>query len=167
MSGRYLATEYEIQQFNQSQTAKIINIKQKRLEKENARKKAMCQIRNTFYSLAIVLIFALIFGSIIYQNSLVNEAKYDIFNLKSEIKSLEAQVEEMNAKLESHTELKNIETIALNQMNMQYPTKEQIVYLDASHEYALDTSIPIEPKIITQDTGNKWNDLIAALLNSN
>jgi DNA gyrase/topoisomerase IV subunit A len=167
MSGRYLATEYEIQQFNQSQTAKIISIKQKRLEKENARKKAICQFRNTLYSVTIVLVFALIFGSIIYQNSLVNEAKYDIFNLKSEIKSLEAQIEEMNAKLESHTELKNIETKAMNQLNMQYPTKEQIVYLDSSHEYVLDAPDPVEPEIITQNSETKWNDLIAALLNSN
>lgn len=139
MTARIESSAYEIEQFNYSQAEKIVSIKKKRLEREKAKKKAFNQVVNLFCSVAIVLIFAVIFGSIIFQNSLVNEAKYDIFNLKSEIKSLNAKVEEMNAKIENHTELNNIEKIAIEELNMKYPSKEQLVYIDSNYNYALET----------------------------
>lgn len=171
MTARIESSEYEIEQFNHSQAEKIVSIKKKRLEREKAKKKALNQVVNLFCSIAIVMIFAVIFGSIIFQNSLVNEAKYDIFNLKSEIKSLNAKVEEMNAKIENHTELNNIEKIAIDELGMQYPTKEQLVYIDSNYSYALET-----PKFQTAEgndtgTGNSSDqlvhDLVSALFKTN
>jgi cell division protein FtsL len=146
MTARVESSAYEIEQFNYSQAEKIVSIKKKRLEREKAKKKALNQVVNLFCSIAIVMVFAVIFGSIIFQNSLVNEAKYDIFNLKSEIKSLNAKVEEMNAKIENHTELNNIEKIAIEELNMQYPSKEQMVYIDSNFHYVLES-----PKFQTAD----------------
>jgi cell division protein FtsL len=171
MTARIESSAYEIEQFNYSQSEKIVSIKKKRLEREKAKKKAFNQVVNLFCSVAIVLVFAVIFGSIIFQNSLVNEAKYDIFNLKAEIKSLNAKVEEMNAKIENHTELNNIERIATEELNMQYPSKEQLVYIDSNYNYALET-----PKFQTAEgsdvgTGNSSDqlvhDLVLALFRTN
>ncbi len=171
MTARIESSAYEIEQFNHSQAEKIVSIKKKRLEREKAKKKALNQVVNLFCSIAIVIVFAVIFGSIIFQNSLVNEAKYDIFNLKSEIKSLNANVEEMNAKIENHTELNNIEKIAIDELGMQYPSKEQLVYIDSNYNYALET-----PKFQTAEgsdmgTGNSSDqlvhDLVSALFKTN
>lgn len=132
--------DYEIEQFNESQTAKIVSIRKKRMEKENAKKIAFHNFMNMLYSVAIVLIIAGLFSSYIYKSSLVSEAKYDIFNLKAEIKTLNAQIEEMSANIENQTELKNIEKIAVETLNMQYPTPEQMVYIDSSYNFALELS---------------------------
>lgn len=166
MTARIESSEYEIEQFNHSQAEKIVSIKKKRLEREKAKKKALNQVANLLCSIAIVVIFAVIFGSIIFQNSLVNEAKYDIFNLKSEIKSLNAKVEEMNAKIENHTELNNIEKIAIDELNMQYPTKEQLVYIDSTYNYALEIPKFQTAEASDVETGNSSDQLVHDLVSA-
>jgi|GEM_PF-847846 cell division protein FtsL len=146
--------DMEVEAFNRSQTEKIISIKKERLKRESAKEAARRQIRSFFVSLAIVLFFALVFGTIIYRNSMVNEAKYDIFNLKTEIKSLNAQIEELNADIENQTELSYIEKVAKESLNMQYPTKSQIVYIDGSVKFALsDTDAQIASETV-QSSGS-------------
>ncbi|MBM7560495.1 hypothetical protein [Fusibacter tunisiensis] len=171
MAANMLATQLEIEEFNQTQTAKIIQIKQKRLEKENAKKKAMCQIKNMFFSICVVFFFASVFGAVIFQNSLVNEAKYNLFNLRNEIKSIEARIEEVEANLERHTELQNIEVIAKEQLNMQYPVKEQIVYINAATEYKLNVAEgeTSEPLVSARQEASEpsFRAFIGSLLKSN
>jgi cell division protein FtsB len=132
--------QVEIEQFNRSQSEKIISIKQERLKRENAKAVARRQIKSLVVAFVLVAFFALTFGTIIYRNALVNEAKYDIFNLKAEIKSLNAQVEELGAAIENQTELSYVEQVAKESLNMQYPTKSQIVYIDGTQTFALSES---------------------------
>lgn len=166
MTARVESTVYEIEQFNHSQAEKIVSIKKKRLEREKVKKKAFNQVVNLFCSVVIVMLFAVIFGSIIFQNSLVNEAKYDIFNLKSEIKSLNAKVEEMNAKIENHTELNNIENIAINELNMQYPSKEQLVYIDSNFQYVLETPTHQTAEGVGEGIDNKSEQFVQELVSA-
>ncbi len=140
MTAQYEMRDFEVDAFNQSQSAKIISIRKKRLEKENAKKIAFHNFKMMLSSVVIVLLVAGLFSTYVYKSSLVNEAKYEIFNLKAEIKSLDAQVEELSASIENQTELKNIEQIAKESLNMQYPSSEQIVYIDSSYHFALATS---------------------------
>lgn len=159
----------EIEEFNVSQHAKIVSIRKKRMEKENAKKIAFHNFLNMLASIAIVLIIAALFSTYIYKNSMVNEAKYDIFNLKSEIKSLNAQIEELSASIENQTELKNIEKIAMEQLNMVYPAQEQIVYIDANYHFALvDQSGELYAEPV-QVVSKKpiFEQLFTALFNSN
>jgi len=160
--------EEEIDRFNKIQNAKIISIRQKRMEKEKARKLALHRFMGMLQSIAIVLFIAVLFTSYVYKNSLVNEAKYDINNLKAEIKSLNAQIEEYNAKIENQTGLKNIEKIAVETLGMQYPTPEQMVYIESTAHYAL---LSDSPEIIVEPVKNSQNtpmvkELFAALLGS-
>ncbi len=141
MTAQYEMRDFEIDAFNESQSAKIVSIRKKRLEKENAKKIALHNFMNMLYSVAIVLVVAGLFSTYVYKSSLVNEAKYQIFNLKAEVKSLNAQIEELSANIESQTELKNIEQIAKESLNMQYPFSEQIVYIDSNYHFALATPI--------------------------
>ena len=141
MTAQYEMRDFEIDAFNESQSAKIISIRKKRLEKENAKKIALHNFMNMLYSVAIVLVIAALFSTYVYKSSLVNEAKYEIFNLKAEIKSLNAQIEELSANIENQTELKNIEQIAVDTLNMQYPKSGQIVYIDAAYHFALATPV--------------------------
>ncbi len=140
MAQSAFAYDEEILVFNQSQSAKIIDIKKRRRERENARKRAFEQFKALVFCIAIVLFFASLFGSIIYQNSKVSEAKYDIFNLNAEIKSLHSKIDELHSKIENQTELSYIEKIALEKLNMQYPTQEQMVYIEATYYYTLPTN---------------------------
>jgi len=139
MTAQYEMRDFEIDAFNESQSAKIISIRKKRLEKENAKKIAFHNFMNMLYSVAIVLVIAALFSTYVYKSSLVNEAKYEIFNMKAEIKSLNAQIEELSANIENQTELKNIEQIAVDTLNMQYPKSGQIVYIDSTYHFALAT----------------------------
>ncbi len=146
MTAQYYMHEDEIEAFNVSQTAKIVSIRQKQLAKQNTKKVQLHRFLNALYTICIVLAIAGLFSAYIYKNSLVNEAKYDIFNLKAEIKSLNAEIGELNASIENQLELTNIEQIAVEKLNMQYPSKEQMVYIDSSFDYALaPVSIEAEP----------------------
>jgi len=137
MTSQALMQDYEVEQFNVSQSAKIVSIRKKRMEKENAKKMAFHNFMNMLHSVAIVLMIAALFSSYIYKSSLVSEAKYDIFNLKSEIKTLNAKVEELSADIENQTELKNIEKIAVETLGMQYPAPEQMIYIDSTYHFVL------------------------------
>jgi len=153
MSAMVEMYDHEYEQFNSTQNAKIVSIRKKRLEKENAKKKAKHNFLTMLSTIAIVVFIATLMSTYIYKSSLVNEAKYDIFNLKAEIKSLNAQIEELNADIENQTELKNIEKIAMEELNMVYPSAEQMVYIDGSQYFTLkDESgeILVEPVIVTE-----------------
>ena len=171
MTAQYEMRDFEIDAFNQSQSAKIISIRKKRLEKENAKKIAFHNFVNMLYSVMIVVMIAGLFSTYIYRNSLVNEAKYEIFNLKAEIKSKNAQIEELSANIENQTELKNIEQIAKASLNMQYPSAEQIVYIDSNYHFALATRSPeSESQAKVQfEPSNKpvLKQFVASLFNAN
>jgi len=127
----------EIQAFNQQQSAKIVDIRKKQLKREQSKKVAKQKFFVTFQTAVIILTLAAMFSLIVYRNSLVNEAKYDIFNMKSEIKSLNSDIEELSAAIENQTDIKTVEKIAIEELNMQYPKAEQYIYIGAPYYYAL------------------------------
>lgn len=164
-SAEMLHSEFEIEDFNKSQSAKIVNIRKKRLEREKQKKRAKATFVNIVKSMLLVFIFVAMLSMIIYKNSLVSEAKYNIFNLKSEIKSLNTQIEELNADIEQKTELKAVEKIAIEELKMQYPTKEQIVYIDPTVQYALtekQTAIPLASDVV-KDEPKLFEDMVTAI----
>ncbi|HAS74637.1 MAG TPA: hypothetical protein DCS67_10880 [Clostridiales bacterium UBA8960] len=170
MTARYEMNDFDIEQFNESQTAKIVSIRKKRLEKENAKKIALHHFMNMLQSVLIVLVIAGLFSSYIYRNAQVNEAKYDIFNLKAEIKSLSAQIEELGAKIENQTGLKNIEKVAIETLGMKYPSKEQMVYIDSQYHFALGSTSPqimVEPVVRRESRQPLLEKLVSALFNAN
>ncbi|MGX8797875.1 cell division protein FtsL [Fusibacter sp. JL298sf-3] len=148
--------EQDLKQFNQSQTEKIISIRKERLAREQVKRANRSKIKMHLCTLTIVLAFAFVVGHVIYQNSIINEAKYDIFNLKSEIKTLTAKTEELQVKIEEQTDLSTIEQIATEKLGMQYPTKEQTVYIDEQYRYTvkeIPESAPVAALEETKSSG--------------
>lgn len=143
--------DFEVKSFNQSQNAKIINIRKERLEREKRKKKAKETFLTFIKSVFFIVVFVSMLSLIIYKNSLVSEAKYDIFGLKSEIKSLNSKIEETSALIEQKTELKAVEKYAIEELNMQYPSKNQIVYIDASKTFALNEDATSQVALVEND----------------
>lgn len=136
--------DYDVIEFNKNQAAKLVDIKKRRLEKEKEKKAAVHTFKNVIGSIILVIVMLSMFSMIVYRNSMVNAAKYEIFNLKTEINTRNTQIEELKASLESCTDIKTVESIAINELNMQYPKKEQYVYIQGTKQFALnDEAAPL------------------------
>lgn len=162
------AYDFENESNNLSQTAKILHIKNERLKRENAKNKKKCRWISNCCSFLIVVLFAGALGSVVYQNSIINETKYEIFNIKAEINSLNAKKEEMTARIEAKTQLKNIEYLAMTQLNLQYPKPEQIVYIDLTHRYALNEPPASNDTVVAvaeNKNNNTFIEFMATLFN--
>jgi len=87
--------------------------------------------------LAVALLFSMMtFVVMRYAN--ISETKYQLFAMKSEIKDLKAQAVELQSKIDNSVVLINVEEIAIKELGMQYPTTQQIVYIDSMSSYVLD-----------------------------
>lgn len=87
--------------------------------------------------MGIILIFGML-SLVVYRFAMINEVKYNIYSLQKEINALNIQIEELNTQLDGSIVLENIERQAIEELGMQYPKSEQIVYLNAHWNYRLD-----------------------------
>lgn len=96
--------------------------------------------RITFFAKAatgIVAVFGIL-SLIVLRYAMINEVKYNIYSLQNEINALNIQIEELNTKLDGSIVLETIERQAIDELGMQYPKAEQIVYLNSHWNYSLD-----------------------------
>ena len=133
--------EDEVTTFNKDQSAKIIEIRKRQFARNNAKKVAKERLKTLFVTFVTLALFSSMFAMVIYKNSLVNEKKYYIFSLKSEIKSLSTEVEELQTAVENSTDIKTVEKIAIETLNMQYPSSDQYVYINATNQFAVSEEI--------------------------
>jgi cell division protein FtsL len=133
--------EDEVTTFNKDQSAKIIEIRKRQCARDNAKKVAKERLKTLFITLVMLAVFSGMFAMVIYKNSLVNEKKYYIFSLKSEIKSLNTEIEELQTAVEHSTDIKTVEKIARETLNMQYPSSDQYVYINATNQFAVSEEI--------------------------
>lgn len=134
------------------ETEKIISIRNERIKREQVKRARRSKLKMHICTLFVVLSFALVLGHVVYQNSIINEAKYEIFNLKTEIKSLTAQSEELQVKIEKQTDLKTVEKIAVEKLGMQYPAQDQTVTIDAKHHYMAKVPEVASAPVATMET---------------
>lgn len=59
----------------------------------------------------------------------VSELKYDIYYLKKDLRSKEIIIEQLNSKIYSNNTTEEIEKMAKEKLNMDYPKKSQIEYI--------------------------------------
>ncbi len=120
--------------------------------------------RLAFFVKAVVGIVAVfgILSLIVYRYAMINEVKYNIYSYQREVNALNIQIEEINTKLDGSIVLETIETQAINELGMQYPQAEQIVYLNSHWNYSLDGDETIviacntvEEPLIDENTVNK------------
>ena len=127
-----------------------------RHEEKVSRKK---QRRRLSISLRIIAFSALLFimlSVIVIRYADVYEAKYDIHAMQSEIKQINQEIEEISASMDSTVSLENVERVAVQELKMQYPQPEQIVYLTSNWKYSLDSAAKSD--YVVEDRNTTGND---------
>ncbi len=94
----------------------------------------------------VQIIFTILLGCSICIGLLIGyshiaEAKYKVTLLQKEIKELEVSIENLRVEVDSVQRLDLIEEKAINELGMQYPKKEQMVFLEDTREVAISKSI--------------------------
>ena len=132
-------------------------------EKESWVKKLASVSRTIFAALLMFAALALVV--VIYAN--IYELKYNNYEYQKEIEQYKIEIEDLKSQLDSVVVLENIEKVAIEELNMQYPRQEQIIYISSSWNYKLDevkeevASEPVKGTKLTEGTKN-----IAALINN-
>jgi len=124
-------------QYNQYNYSKIEEISKSFKEdyRKSSRKKTISFFVGTI--LGIIFVFAAL-SLIVYNYARINEVRYNIYSIKTEINQLNIEIEELNSKLDGTITLDNIEKIAIEDLGMQYPQPEQILYINSQWNYKLD-----------------------------
>lgn len=126
-----------------------ISYKILKFEKKAKAKEIKSKIINrTLVALIIILVFT-VMSYVVMRYAEINEIKYNNFNFKTEVELLNVQIEELKFKAESALNLDNVEKYAIDKLGMQYPKEEQIVYLIAENNYAIN--VDNNDKILDND----------------
>lgn len=112
-------------------------------------------------AIGIIAVFGVL-SLIVYRYAMINEVKYNIYSYQREVNALDIQIEELNTKLDGSIVLETIERQASEELGMQYPKPEQIVYLNSHWNYSLEgdetiiiaSNTLVEP-LINENTVNK------------
>lgn len=137
MTAKVEFREEELIRFNASQNEKIIHIRKRRNAEHAQKTDRRRRRRSAFKTVVILVIIGCVAAYSIYIRAAVNAAEYNLFNLKAEAKGLAIDAEELQSAIESQTELNHIEKVAVEALNMKYPTNDQIVYIDNTAHFAL------------------------------
>lgn len=126
--------------------------------------KRLASVSRTIFA-ALLMFAALAMVVVIYAN--IYELKYNNYEYQKEIEQYKIEIEDLKSQLDSVVVLENIEKVAIEDLNMQYPRQEQIIYISSSWNYKLDeekealTAEVAEDGAFADDTKN-----IASLINN-
>ena len=67
------------------------------------------------------------------------KAQYEVNTYKKDIDNINIQIADYKVQLEGASTLKNIESIAIQNLGMQYPKKNQVVRINSNWNYALNS----------------------------
>lgn len=110
---------------------KVKNINEYKKEKKNKHKKRQGRkIKKVIRRFGLFLVCFLMIIINICGHSIIGNLKYDIHYLKKELKQEEIRLEELKAKVETNTSIREIEERAKEELNMDYPKKNQIRYIE-------------------------------------
>lgn len=124
-----------------------VSAEQKKLEQE----KALNRVR---VALLVIFGFALAFF-ICYRYSLINERFNDVEKIKKEFETAVTVNEQLQADIDSQTDLAYIENYAKYQLGMQKPSNSQIKYVNVEKQDKIITPISIE-----EETEKTWFDTL-------
>ena len=120
-------------------------------QKKKSKAKLIKHIKNVVY---LCLGFAIAF-LICYRYSLIDEKFNQLEKIKKELITAKTINEQIQADIESQTDLSYIENYAKYQLGMQKPSNSQIVYVNVEKEDRILTPINIE-----EDSNKTWLDQI-------
>lgn len=125
--------EYHRQQHQEKmkKASELLEKKQRRYQ----RKRRMQFLIQSFAG--CLLVFGLL-SFLVMRYAMIFEINYTINGLEREVRELNLQKEDLNVQLDSTIVLDNVERVAMNELGMQYPQPEQIVYINSNWNYTLD-----------------------------
>lgn len=121
--------------------------------KKNNKKKAALNRNNKLFIVPIVLAVFVMTLIITSRYTMINEKNLESIRLKNDLKKAEATLFSTKIAVEQNTDLNKIESYAKQQLGMQKPTKNQIIYIDTSENIGAVEIV-------------KKTDLIASIKNS-
>lgn len=125
--------------------------------------KRLASVSKTIFA-ALLMFASLALVVVIYAN--VYELKYNNYEYQKEIEQYKIEIEDLKSQLDSVVVLENIEKVAIEELNMQYPKQEQIIYINSNWNYKLDEvkEEVVEPEVST--TFGKSTNSIATLISN-
>ncbi len=105
--------------------------------KKNKKNKNKCRIKPKIKKHMLIISTTIISLGLIIVNicgyAVIAELKYNIHYLKKELRQEEISLEELKAKVDTNTSIQEIELRAKEQLNMDYPKKDQIKYINVEN----------------------------------
>ena len=116
-------------------------------QKKKAKEKLITRIKNILYLCCgfVVAFF------ICYRYSLINEKFNELEKTKKELETAQTVNEQIQADIDSQTDLSYIENYARYQLGMQKPSNSQIVYVNMEKQDRILT-----PVVVEEDTDKSW-----------
>ena len=111
-------------------TDKVKNINEYKKEKKNKYKKR--KNRKVKKVILRIVCFLIIIINICGY-SVVGNLKYDIYYLKKELRQEEIRLDELKAKVDTNSSIREIEEKAKEELNMDYLKKNQIRYIEVEN----------------------------------
>ncbi|WP_122638396.1 MULTISPECIES: hypothetical protein [unclassified Romboutsia] len=109
---------------------KIKDINEYKKKKQNKHKNR--SRKTAFKKSRVILTFAFV-SSIMIVNlcgyAKISELRYDIYYLEKDLRSKEIIIEQLNSNIYSNTSIEEIENMAKEKLNMDYPNDNQIEYI--------------------------------------
>lgn len=107
---------------------KVKDINEYKERKKNKNKKRKRKVNRFKVILSFACIASIMVGNLCGHVK-VSELKYDIYYLQKDLNSKQIIIEQLNAKIYSNTSVDEIEKIAKEELNMDYPSESQIEYI--------------------------------------
>ena len=110
-------------------------------------------IRRIKALLAIILVFGLSLF-ILFRYTQINEYNHNLVKIKKELSQLHKVNSQLRVELDTKIDLNKIEQEAVQKLGMQYPDKNQTIYMEVQKKDF--TEIPLSAKNIQQKEAGIW-----------
>lgn len=137
-------------------SSKIVN-KPKEMTLKKPKTKKSITLKDAISKTFGVAVFFIIAFAICYRYSLINEEFIALKGVKKEYENIQNVNEQIQADIESKTDLTYIENYAKYQLGMQKPSNSQIKYVSIEKKDKILTPVTIE-----EDTEANWFETICA-----
>lgn len=124
------------------------------LEKKKRRYRRQRRVRFLIQSFAVCAVVFGLLSLLVIRYAMIFEINYNVQGLEREIRVLELEKEDLRVQMDSTVVLENVEKVAINDLGMQYPKSEQIVYLNQKWDYKLKSKQALQTEPTEKNTGN-------------
>lgn len=133
------------------------------VEKQNSKMKEIVVIKKNavrmMKALTIIFLFLLFSFVILLRYTQINEYNQKINKLKLQLNELKKENDQLQVKLNQKIDLALIERLAVERLGMQYPSENQVVYLQLRKT---DFTQNLQKEVQTDTNG--WNEIWSILL---